>query len=190
MLSLLCLAGVLLSRGMPARAVSGLGLSLSNRFDTRACVGNPNSANCNGQFPVTLQGTPGIGSGSCIDKNTKKFPTLFPDSNNPTEEVDLYWSPSCQSYFAYGWTHRSNTKLTIKIIQHSNIIITVDATHDEFFNSEATNGPIQQTEIWSPISYDPTAHVSAQMIVQDANGNGLNDVETPQFVGGIQQTPF
>ena len=149
-----------------ANAASLRVLSLSI-YDTRDCADNPDPFVCDGQMPVITQGPIEDGSGACLDGSQKKFPSFFPDKQHMTEEIDLYWSDLCQSYFAYAFTSRNDVNLTIKIIEHSGITAGGDENHNEQFNSEQSLGPVLQETIWSPIKYSPTGYISAQLIIQD-----------------------
>lgn len=183
---LLCLSGAFLFRETSVLALSGLSLSMQNTFDTRACAANSNGSNCDGQYPVTIQAKPGVGSGVCIDDRTKKFPQVLKDANNNlTAEVDLYWSPTCQTYFAQATSFQGKATITVKVVEHSGISYTVDGTQFEYFNSEESSGPIHGSDGWSPMKWSPTGHVSAEATFDGQNYSAVLD--TPQYVGGVQQ---
>ncbi len=183
---LFCLGSAFLFRGTSVQALSALSVSMQNAFDTRACAANSNGSNCDGQYPVTVHAKPGLGSGACIDGQTKFFPQVLKDANNnPTAEVDLYWSPTCQTYFAHATSFQGQATITVKVIEHSGIGDTIDGTHFEYFNSEESSGSIHGSDAWSPMKWSRTGRVSAEATFDGQTYSAVLD--TPQYVGGVQQ---
>ena len=189
-------SAVLFQHGLrPPSVPTSLALSLNasanqSPYDTRACAFNPSSANCDGQLPVTTNGDPGVGSGACIDAHTVKYPQPFTQNGVQVGEFDLFWSPTCQSYFSFvAYTGVPNVTITVKTTQHSGITVydPLDQATFEYFNQEETTGPVQQNEAWSPIKWSPDKGVSADATIMDGQGNLLITTETLTYVGGRVQ---
>jgi len=154
--------------------------------DTRACAANTNSANCDGQYPVTVLAKPGVGSGACIDSQTQRFPQVFQDEKNtPLAELDLYWSPTCQTYFAHALFFQGQTTITVKVVEHSGLGYTIDGTRFEYFNVEQSSGSVQGSDVWSPMKWSSSGSVSAEAKFSGPNGGTL--LTTPRYIGGVPQ---
>jgi hypothetical protein len=185
---LLCLLAMTALRTTAGQAAASVGLSVQSVFDTRACAFNSNASNCNGQYPVTTQGQPVVGSGACIDGRTKKFPTTLADANgHPLAELDLYWSPICQSYFAYALSYQGNATIQVKVIEHNGIVVYNPLDHytSELFDTEQSSQAIHGMAAWSPLLWSPTNAVSAEATFDGTMSNAI--IDTPLYVAGVQQ---
>jgi hypothetical protein len=77
-------------------------------YDTRPCLAHPSPDTCNGRYPVSPPHvSPAFGAhngaGACIDGSHKilENQVLTDATGNAVGTLQLWWLPSCSSYFGY-----------------------------------------------------------------------------------------
>jgi hypothetical protein len=175
-------------------------------WDTRLCAFRPSDQNCSGKYPVSPPhvapsfGTKN-GAGACIDGSSKVIENqVIMDGTGAAQgNLELWWLPTCHSYFAYvsfSYTPAQVTSAAIWIQTETYGWFQQLSQLPPQSNAVEQTGPLSGTtlasseelgsQLYSPLIYAPSDTVSASIDLEVAGGISLGN-STCSYAAGVQQ---